>query len=97
VPDPPIQRKRPHWQLQEAKAKFSEVFEKALADGPQIVTRRNKQKVVILSEMDYQKLTRTGKTPSLIEALLAMPKVRDFKIPHRDPEAMVPPDPPLFE
>ena len=29
-----------HWQLQEAKQKLSEVIEKALQEGPQVVTRR---------------------------------------------------------
>ena len=28
------------WQLQEAKAKFSELVQKAIDDGPQTVTRR---------------------------------------------------------
>ncbi len=28
------------WQLQEAKNKFSEVIDKAIKDGPQVVTRR---------------------------------------------------------
>jgi antitoxin Phd len=87
-----ILRRRKHWQLQEAKAKFSEVFESALADGPQIVSRRNKEKVVIVSEKDYQDLKHSWKTPSLVEALLAMPKVRGFKIPERDRSDLVPSD-----
>jgi antitoxin Phd len=85
------------WQLQDAKARFSEVFTKALDDGPQIVTRRNKQAVVILAENDYKKLKHSWKTPSLIEALLAMPKVRGFKIPERDKNDTVPLDRPIFD
>jgi prevent-host-death family protein len=46
------------WQLQDAKNKFSEVVEKALKNGPQIITRRGIETVVILSVEDYQKLTR---------------------------------------
>ena len=48
-----------HWQLQDAKNKFSEVVEKALKNGPQIITRRGIETVVILSVEDYQKLTRS--------------------------------------
>ena len=87
------------WQLQDAKAKFSEVFDKVFSDGPQIVTRRNKQAVVIMKEEAYEQLRwkAAKNAPSLIEALLAMPRVRGFKIPDRDPNDRVPnDDPPLF-
>ena len=46
------------WQLQEAKNKFSEVVEKAIKNGPQIITRRGIETVVIISVEDYQKLTQ---------------------------------------
>ncbi|HVT80784.1 MAG TPA: type II toxin-antitoxin system Phd/YefM family antitoxin [Phycisphaerae bacterium] len=95
--DSRILRRRKQWQLQEAKAKFSEVFDKALEDGPQTVTRRNKQRVVVISEKDYQKLKHSWKTPSLVEALLAIPKVRGFKIPERDKSVMVPSDRSAFD
>ena len=32
-----------HWQLQDAKNRFSEIVNKALRDGPQVVTRRGKK------------------------------------------------------
>ena len=47
-----------HWQLQDAKNKFSEVVEKALKSGPQIITRRGIETAVVISIEDYQKLTR---------------------------------------
>ena len=46
------------WQLQDAKNKFSEVVEKAIKKGPQIITRRGIETVVVISVKDYQKLTR---------------------------------------
>ena len=46
------------WQLQDAKNKFSEVVEKALKNGPQIITRRGIETAVILSVEDYRKLTQ---------------------------------------
>ena len=47
-----------HWQLQDAKNRFSEVVQKALEHGPQLITRRGKKTVVIMSVEDYQQLTR---------------------------------------
>jgi prevent-host-death family protein len=51
-----------HWQLQTAKNKFGEVIEKALHIGPQVVTRRGMETVVVLSMEDYRKLTRPKDT-----------------------------------
>ena len=47
-----------HWQLQDAKNRFSEIVNKALRDGPQVVTRRGKKTVVIISVDHYQSLVR---------------------------------------
>jgi prevent-host-death family protein len=47
-----------HWQLQDAKNRFSEIVNKALRDGPQVVTRRGKKAVVIMSVEQYQSLVR---------------------------------------
>ena len=44
------------WQLQEAKNKFSRVVEKAVSDGPQIITKRGVEVAIVLSLADYQKL-----------------------------------------
>ena len=46
------------WQLQDAKNRFSEIVNKALRDGPQVVTRRGKKTVVIMSVEQYQILVR---------------------------------------
>jgi prevent-host-death family protein len=47
-----------YWQLQEAKRRFSQVVEKAVQSGPQIVTKRGVDTVVVLSVEEYRKLTR---------------------------------------
>ena len=47
-----------HWQLQEAKNKFSAVIDKALSDGRQMVTRRGVETVVILSAEQYRELIK---------------------------------------
>ncbi|MDK9720481.1 MAG: type II toxin-antitoxin system Phd/YefM family antitoxin [Rhodospirillales bacterium] len=43
----------PNWSLFDAKARFSEVVERARHDGPQFVTKRGEPAVVILSAEDY--------------------------------------------
>lgn len=45
------------WQLQTAKQRFSELVERALRDGPQVVTRRGEEVVVVVSTDDYRRLT----------------------------------------
>jgi len=47
-----------HWQLQEAKNKFSNLVEKAQHNGPQVVTKHGKETVVILSIEEYKKLIK---------------------------------------
>ena len=44
------------WQLQEAKNRFSEVVDKALAHGPQTVTRHGREVVVIVSAEEYRRM-----------------------------------------
>ena len=46
----------PIWKLQDAKSQFSKVVENALKSGPQYVTRRVMNAVVVLSVRDYEKL-----------------------------------------
>lgn len=60
------------WQLQEAKAKFSEVVEAALHEGPQTVTRRGEQAVVIVSYEAFVALTQAN--TSLDDALAGAPE-----------------------
>lgn len=45
------------WQLQEAKNKFSEVVEEALKRGPQLITKRGVEAVIVLSYAEYRQLT----------------------------------------
>lgn len=47
---------RSNWQLQEAKARFSEVVKRAREQGPQHVSVRGEPAVVVISEEQYAKL-----------------------------------------
>ena len=46
------------WSLQDAKNKFSEVVKEAQKEGPQVVTKRGIEIVIILSIEDYKKLIK---------------------------------------
>jgi prevent-host-death family protein len=47
------------WQLQEAKARFSEVVTRALQEGPQTVTRRGREAVVIVAADSFRRSRST--------------------------------------
>jgi len=59
------------WQLQEAKSKFSELVDRALKNGAQVVTRHGKRVVVIIPYSDYEKMTAPKE--NLAEFLLNSP------------------------
>jgi antitoxin Phd len=57
------------WQLQEAKAKFSELVDKAEKEGAQVITRRGIETAVIIPISEWKRLSASGR-PSLKELLL---------------------------
>jgi prevent-host-death family protein len=50
------------WQLQDAKARFSELVKRAQRDGPQHVSVRGEPAVVVISEHEFTKLTSGRRT-----------------------------------
>ncbi|PIE74453.1 MAG: type II toxin-antitoxin system prevent-host-death family antitoxin [Deltaproteobacteria bacterium] len=50
-----------HWQLQEAKNKFSSLVNQAQKIGPQIVTKHGQVAVIVISAEEYSKLTKPKK------------------------------------
>jgi antitoxin Phd len=64
-------RKMPDWQLQEAKNRFSELFDEARERGPQRVTRHGKKAVIVVSEEEWRRVTK--KIPSLATLLAECP------------------------
>jgi len=59
------------WTVAEAKAKFSEVVQKAEKEGPQRITRRGEEAVVIVSKKDWEKKTKRKGT--LLEFFMNSP------------------------
>lgn len=64
-----------YWQLQEAKARFSELFSEVCSGTPQYVSRRGKEKIVCISIDEYDRLR--GKKKGFAEHLAAAPKLDD--------------------
>ncbi len=58
------------WEVRTAQARFSELIEKAATEGPQIVTRRGVETVVVAPIELWRNLER-GAKPKLKELLLA--------------------------
>jgi len=71
------------WKLQDAKARFSEVVDRALRDGPQIVTRHGENAVVMVAYRDF-----VGSEPArdFKDFLMSIPRVGlDIKRSRRRP------------
>ena len=79
-------KRKAQWQLQEAKAMFSEVIQSA-ALRPQIITVRGKKTAVILSFEEFQKLS--GPRQNLFEFFQNSPfRDTQLELPIRFPEKM---------
>jgi len=57
---------QPSWQIQTAKARFSEVFRRARTEGPQLITRQGKEGVVMIADEQYQQLVGKSHQPKSI-------------------------------
>jgi prevent-host-death family protein len=51
------------WQVQTAKAKFSELFRRARLEGPQRITKQGKDGVVMVAEEQYDRLVGKSRQP----------------------------------
>jgi len=59
------------WQLQTAKAQFSEVFRRARERAPQVVTRQDKEAVVIVAIEEFERLTHRATQPKSLSRFFA--------------------------
>ena len=77
----------PRWQLQTAKARFSEVFRRARAEGPQYVTRAGKETVVILPAEEFERLTARHRQPKTLFEFFQQSPLRGANLDlERDPD-----------
>lgn len=70
------------WQVQDAKARFSELLEMSLAEGPQVVTKRGVEAAVLVPIDQWRRLEKMAR-PDLKELLLAPEARTDGLTPPR--------------
>ncbi len=68
------------WQLQTAKARFSELFELARTVGPQRVTRRGKDSVMVVSAEEYDRLAKRRRPTTTLYELIASSPLRGLEL-----------------
>ena len=70
------------WQVQDAKARFSELLNATIKKGPQIVTRRGIETAVLVPIEEWNRLQAAAR-PSLKEWLLSREPRFDNLVPER--------------
>jgi antitoxin Phd len=70
------------WPVQDAKARFSELLETCLKEGPQIVTKRGVDAAVLMPVGDWRRLQRSAR-PTLKELLLTAAPRGELHLPKR--------------
>jgi antitoxin Phd len=58
------------WPVQEAKARFSELLERSITEGPQVVTKRGVETAVLVPIDEWRRLQQRAR-PTLKELLLS--------------------------
>ena len=62
-----------HWQIQEAKQRFSEMIRAVMTEGPQVITRHGEDVAVVVDIGEYRRLTRPA--VDIANILLGGPKL----------------------
>jgi len=69
------------WQVQTAKQRFSELVERAVSEGPQIVTKHGRETVVVVEIGEFRRLSeRSSDGLTFKEFLLSIPTTDDLVI-----------------
>jgi prevent-host-death family protein len=61
-----------HWQVQDAKQRFSELIRRAQTDGAQVVTKHGTDVAVVMGMEEFKRLS--GARPDFKEYLLSGPR-----------------------
>jgi prevent-host-death family protein len=70
------------WQVQDAKARFSELLEACLSEGPQMVTKRGAETAVLVPVQEWRRLQSVAR-PSLKQLLLSDEARAELTLPSR--------------
>jgi len=65
--------KAAHWQLQDAKARFSELVRRVRDEGPQHVTVHGRDEVVVISAEEFRRLRGEVTGAALVAAIQSSP------------------------
>ena len=77
------------WQVQDAKARFSELVDSAVKDGPQLIRRRGVDTAVLVRLEEWNRLHAKDRAKALTNeerlerALQHLQSAPDFEIPKR--------------
>ena len=71
-----------NWPVQDAKARFSELLEASLSEGPQVVTKHGKAAAVLVPIRQWDALQSAGKR-TLKQVLLDSTAATDIPVPAR--------------
>lgn len=70
------------WPVQDAKARFSELLDACVTDGPQMVTKRGYETAVLVPVAEWKRLNAAAR-PSLKDLLLTDQARGDLNVPQR--------------
>jgi antitoxin Phd len=70
------------WPVQDAKARFSELLDTCINEGPQVVTRRGAETAVLVPIAEWKRLNDAAR-PSLKALLLSDFGAGEFDLPER--------------
>jgi prevent-host-death family protein len=70
------------WPVQDAKARFSELLDTCLRDGPQAVSRRGQEQAVLVPMAEWLRLTQQNQ-PGVKDLLLAEEARTEYLVPPR--------------
>lgn len=70
------------WPVNDAKARFSELLEKSITEGPQLVTKRGVETAVLVPIAEWRRLQERSR-PTLKELLLAPEPRFELDLPDR--------------
>ena len=78
------------WPVQDAKARFSELLDACISDGPQLVSRRGAEEAVLVPISEWKRLQSAAR-PSLKSLLLTVEGRADLPLPKRGSARRRPP------
>lgn len=71
------------WPVQDAKARFSELLEACMSEGPQLVTKRGTEAAVLVGIAEWHRLKEAAR-PSVKDLLLASEARGELEVPARE-------------